>query len=63
MFFCGTAAEVTPVTAVDRINVGDGKPGPVTLKLQKQYLGIARGKVADKHSWLTPLPQPALASR
>jgi branched-chain amino acid aminotransferase len=63
VFFCGTAAEVTPVTSVDRINVGDGKPGPVTLKLQKQYLGIARGKIADTHNWLTPVPVAAMAGR
>ncbi|HEX7939650.1 MAG TPA: branched-chain amino acid transaminase [Gemmatimonadaceae bacterium] len=63
VFFCGTAAEVTPVTSVDRIVVGDGKPGPVTLKLQNQYLGIARGKIADKHHWLTPVPVAAMAGR
>jgi branched-chain amino acid aminotransferase len=62
-FFCGTAAEVTPVTSVDRINVGDGKPGPVTLKIQKQYLGIARGSIPDKHNWLTPVPVAAMAGR
>jgi branched-chain amino acid aminotransferase len=63
VFFCGTAAEVTPVTSVDRIDVGDGKPGPVTLRIQKQYLGIARGSLPDKHNWLTPVPQPAMAGR
>jgi branched-chain amino acid aminotransferase len=63
VFFCGTAAEVTPVTSVDRIDVGDGKPGPVTLKLQKQYLGIARGEIKDKHNWLTAVPSLAMAGR
>lgn len=63
VFFCGTAVEVTAVTSVDRIDVGNGKPGPVTLKLQKQYLGIARGQIKDKHNWLTPVPQPAMAGR
>ena len=63
VFFAGTAAEVTPVTSVDRIAVGTGKPGPVTLKLQNQYLGIARGKIADMHRWLTPVPSLAVAGR
>ena len=63
VFFCGTAAEVTPVTSVDRIEVGNGKPGPVTLKLQNQYLGIARGKIKDTHGWLTPVPVAAMAGR
>jgi len=63
LFFCGTAVEVTPVTSLDRIDIGNGKPGPVTLRIQKEYLGIARGRIADRHGWLTPVPQPALAGR
>jgi len=63
LFFCGTAVEVTPIVSVDRIEVGDGKPGPVSLTIQKQYLGIARGKIPDKHHWLTYVPEPALAGR
>ena len=30
LFFTGTAAEITPIRSVDRIPVGDGRPGPVT---------------------------------
>src|SRR5208283_2495792 len=30
VFFTGTAAEITPIRSVDRIKVGDGKPGPIT---------------------------------
>ena len=30
VFFTGTAAEVTPIRSVDRIQVGDGEPGPIT---------------------------------
>jgi len=63
LFFCGTAVEVTPVISVDRLPVGDGKPGPVTLKIQKQYLGIARGKIQDKHNWLTLVPEAVVAGR
>lgn len=53
VFFTGTAAEVTPVRSVDRIPVGNGKPGPITLQLQRQFLDMAKGVVPDTHGWLT----------
>jgi len=53
MFFTGTAAEVTPIRSVDHLPVGEGKPGPITRRLQREYLGIARGEIADRHGWLT----------
>jgi branched-chain amino acid aminotransferase len=53
VFLCGTAAEVTPVRSVDKIPVGAGKPGPITLKLQKKFLDTVTGKTPDTHSWLT----------
>jgi branched-chain amino acid aminotransferase len=60
-FFCGTAAEITPIRSVDRIPVGSGSPGPVTRALQAEFLGIATGRIPDRHSWLTPVPVPAVA--
>jgi len=53
VFFVGTAAEVTPIRSVDRIQVGKGKPGPITLELQESLLAIAQGRAEDKHGWLT----------
>lgn len=53
VFFSGTAAEITPIRSVDRIQVGAGKRGPITEKLQKAFFDIANGKVEDRHSWLT----------
>ena len=53
MFFTGTAAEVTPVTSVDRIAVGDGKAGPITRKVQKAFLDTVYGRNDDPHGWLT----------
>lgn len=53
VFFTGTAAEVTPVRSVDRIPVGDGAAGPVTLRLQQQFLDIVQGRAEDRHGWLT----------
>jgi len=53
LFFSGTAAELTPIRSVDRIEVGGGKPGPVTLRIQEVYMGIATGKMPDRYGWLT----------
>ena len=53
LFFSGTAAELTPIRSVDRIEVGAGKPGPVTRKIQEVYMGIATGKMPDRYGWLT----------
>jgi branched-chain amino acid aminotransferase len=55
LFFCGTAAEITPIRSVDRIPVGSGKPGPVTQRLQREYMGIVKGAVPDRYGWLTPI--------
>ena len=45
-FFCGTAAEVTPIRSINTTNYGD--PGPITLKLQLAYLDLVQGK-SNKH--------------
>jgi branched-chain amino acid aminotransferase len=55
-FFTGTAAEVTPIRSIDKINVGKGATGPVTKALQKEFYAIVRGEKADRHGWLTPVP-------
>jgi branched-chain amino acid aminotransferase len=56
VFFTGTAAEITPIRSVDKINVGQGTIGPVTKKLQKEFYGIVTGAKADRFNWLTPVP-------
>jgi branched-chain amino acid aminotransferase len=57
LFFTGTAAEITPIRSVDRIPVGAGKPGPLTLSIQREYMGIATGAIEDRYGWLTPVPR------
>jgi branched-chain amino acid aminotransferase len=52
LFFTGTAAEVTPIRSVDRIQVGIGRRGPVTETLQKAFFGLFTGTTADKWGWL-----------
>ncbi|MFL5469544.1 MAG: branched-chain amino acid transaminase, partial [Gemmatimonadaceae bacterium] len=56
LFFTGTAAEITPIRSVDRIPVGPGKPGEITLRIQREYMGIAGGTLEDRYGWLTPVP-------
>jgi branched-chain amino acid aminotransferase len=54
LFFAGTATEVTPIRSVDGIVVGEGRAGPVTRKVQRLFLDAVRGKLGDRHGWLTP---------
>ena len=54
LFFTGTAAEVTPIRSVDRIQVGAGMAGEITLSLQARLLDVAQGRVPDPYGWLTP---------
>jgi branched-chain amino acid aminotransferase len=61
VFMCGTAAEITPVTSVDRYQVGDGEIGPITAKLEKMLHDVMRG-IDDRHAdWRTPVGLKALA--
>jgi branched-chain amino acid aminotransferase len=52
LFFVGTAAEVTPIRTVDRVQVGAGKCGPITKAIQKRFFEIVNGEVPDRHGWL-----------
>jgi len=60
-FFTGTAAEITPIRSVDRVPVGEGRPGPVTKAIQEQFMGIATGRIEDRHGWLTIVPEAVTA--
>lgn len=51
-FFCGTAAEVTPIREVDRREIGEGKAGPVALHLQKEYFAAVKGQKPEYEHWL-----------
>lgn len=63
VFFTGTAAEITPIRSIDRIVVGKGEPGPLTRKLQQEFLAIVEGRAEDKYGWLTFCDQPVAAGR
>ena len=55
VFFCGTAAEITPIRSVDGIVVGNGRKGPITTQLMTAFFEIVEGRVPDRHGWLTPV--------
>ncbi|MEV4106968.1 branched-chain amino acid aminotransferase [Nonomuraea sp. NPDC049695] len=56
VFACGTAAVVTPVGSVrgaDRSwTIGDGTPGPVTMRVREDLVGIQYGARPDPHNWI-----------
>ena len=52
-FLCGTGQELVPITSVDRLKVGDGKPGALTLKLQAAYELVVRGTTNAHAEWRT----------
>ena len=53
IFFVGTASEVTPVRSVDHWQIGEGKRGPITARIQEHFMAVARGEAPDRHGWLT----------
>lgn len=52
IFLTGTAAEITPIRSVDGITIGNGKRGPITKKLQKEFFKVINAEVEDKYGWL-----------
>jgi branched-chain amino acid aminotransferase len=52
-FFTGTAAEVTPIRELDRIEIGAGSRGPITEKIQTAFFDIVNGRNAKYAHWLT----------
>jgi branched-chain amino acid aminotransferase len=62
VFLTGTAAEVTPVRSVDKIQVGPGSRGPVTAALQKAFFDVIECRVPDEFGWLTFVREKAAAA-
>ncbi len=55
VFMTGTAAHLTPVVEVDRVPVGDGRPGPIAKQLQARYFAAITGRVPEYKHWLQPV--------
>ncbi|MBE6331113.1 MAG: branched-chain amino acid transaminase [Bacteroidales bacterium] len=54
-FLCGSAMEVTPVYSIDRYAIGQGEIGALTKQIHLKYLEAARGELASRKNWLTPI--------
>jgi len=54
-FFCGSGHEVTPINSVDHYPVGEGKPGPLTQRIQQLYFDVVTGRIPTYRHWLTPV--------
>lgn len=52
VFFTGTAAEISPIRSIDKIQIGAGKRGPITQKLQDEFFAIINAEKEDRHGWL-----------
>jgi branched-chain amino acid aminotransferase len=71
VFFSGTAAEVTPIRSIDRVSIGNGRRGPITERIQKEFFAYISGEIPDRYNWLTPVyadadataRKPALVAR
>lgn len=55
VFLCGTGAEVTPITSIDDLKIGEEYPGPITAKVAGHYAEILAGNVEERREWLTPV--------
>jgi branched-chain amino acid aminotransferase len=53
IFFTGTAAEVTPIREVDRVEIGSGSRGPITEKIQSAFFDIVNGRNPKYAHWLS----------
>jgi len=55
IFLTGTAAEVTPIREIDHREIGAGKRGPVTERLQAAFFDIVEGRDERYAHWLSYL--------
>jgi branched-chain amino acid aminotransferase len=60
VFMTGTAAHLTPVVAVDRRPIGDGKIGPISKRLMELYFDAITGRNKKYIEWCTPVYPTAM---
>ncbi len=56
-FYCGTGAQVTPISTIDHRPVGDGGVGSITNQIRELYFRVVFGKESAYQHWLTPVLQ------
>lgn len=54
-FLCGSAMEITPIVAVDKMAIGNGESGKTTSNIHKKYLKIVRGEEKSFENFLTSI--------
>jgi branched-chain amino acid aminotransferase len=54
-FFCGTGVQISWIRSIDKRVIANGKIGPITQKIQKQFFNIVYGVTKDHEEWLTAL--------
>ena len=60
VFFAGTAAEITPIRSVDKIQIGDGRArARHRARCSSAFFDYINGAVPDRHGWLLPVDIPA----
>ena len=52
VFICGTAAELVPVREIDDHAIADGKPGEITMVVQREYEDALHGRSERYAEWL-----------
>ncbi len=52
VFFTGSAAEITPISIIDKISIGTGTRGPITKRLQDRFFEYLSGDYPDTYGWL-----------
>ena len=62
VFFSGTAAEITPIRSVDKMQVGIGKRGPLTKLIQDKFFSVIEDG-EDEFGWLTFIESTKAASQ
>jgi branched-chain amino acid aminotransferase len=55
-FFCGTGAQIAPITQFDNRSVGSGQLGEITQKLQTLYFDVVKGKLPQYRHWCEKVP-------
>ena len=54
-FYCGTGAQISPITSIDHRPLGDGKIGPISTAIQNLYFDVVKGRVEEYKKWCTPV--------
>ncbi len=52
-FFCGTGVQISPIASIDGRPVGDGKPGPISMRLREIFFDTVRGRNPKYAHFLT----------